>query len=180
MGNITTTSFSNTPQATDDVFTSSATGLTDDWLHTVILNVMSNDLGGAAKTLYSLDSGTEATVSLEQQALLTQDTSRTEALSSDASAHGAAIWITSDGKVGYDASKLDTSWLQNSFNTLGYAQDSFIYAIRLGNGTLSWATAQVYIAPPRPNVSLAHDTGVSSSDGITNDGSLLLSGAAKG
>jgi len=101
----------------------------------VILDVMSNDLGGAAKTLYSLDSGAETTVSLEQQALLTQDTSRTEALSSDTSAHGASIWITSDGKVGYDASKLSTTWLQNSFNTLGYAEDSFTYAIRLGNGT---------------------------------------------
>ena len=180
MGNITTTSFSNTPQANSDTFTSSATGLTDDWLHTVILNVMANDLGGAAKSLYSLDSGTETTISLEQQALLTQDTSRTEALSSDSSAHGAAIWITSDGKVGYDASKLDTSWLQNSFNTLGYAEDSFTYAIRLGNGTLSWATAQVYIAPPRPNVSLAHDTGVSNADGITNDGTLSVSGVAHG
>src|SRR5690242_21319986 len=105
MGNITTTSFSNTPQATDDIYTSSATGLTDNWLQTVILNVMANDLGGAAKTLYSLDSGTETSVSLEQQALLTQDTGQTEALSTDTSDHGAAIWITSDGKVGYDASK---------------------------------------------------------------------------
>src|SRR6266702_1762914 len=178
MGN--NTSFSNTPQATDDVFTSATTGLTDDWLHAVILNVMGNDLGGAAKTLYSLDSGTEATVSLEQQALLTQDTSRTEALSCDTSAHGASIWITSDGKVGYDASKLSTTWLQDSFNTLGYAEDSFTYAIRLGNGTLSWATARIEIAPPRPVVSLAHDTGVSSSDGITNDPTLKTSGIAHG
>src|ERR1051325_11599941 len=97
MGNITTTSVSNTPQATDDVYTSSVTGLTDDWLHTVFLNVMANDLGGASKSLYSLDSGTETTVSLEQQALLTQDTSRTEALSADIGAHGAALWITDVG-----------------------------------------------------------------------------------
>src|SRR6266702_4290271 len=178
MGN--NTSFSNTPQAGDDLFTSATTGLTDDWLHAVILNVMANDLGGAAKTLYSLDSGTEATVSLEQQALLTQDTSRTEALSSDTSAHGASIWITSDGKVGYDASKLSTAWLQDSFNTLGHAEDSFTYAIRLGNGTLSWATARVQIAPPRPAVSLAHDTGVSGSDGITKDASVSISGVAHG
>jgi len=180
MGTITTTSVSNTPQASDDLYTSSTTGLTDDSLRVVILDVMSNDLGGAAKTLYSLDSGTETTVSLEQQALLTQDTSRTEALSSDTSAHGASIWITSDGKVGYDASKLSTTWLQNSFNTLGYAEDSFNYAIRLGNGTLSWATARIEIAPPRPLVSLAHDTGVSSSDGITNDPTLKTSGIAHG
>src|SRR6266851_2060202 len=180
MGTITTTSVSNTPQASDDLYTSSTTGLTDDSLRVVILDVMSNDLGGAAKTLYSLDAGAETTVSLEQQALLTQDTARTEALSSDTSDHGASIWVTSDGKVGYDASKLSTTWLQNSFNTLGYAEDSFNYAIRLGNGTLSWATARIEIAPPRPIVSLAHDTGVSSSDGITNDPTLKTSGIAHG
>nr|WP_242431852.1 Ig-like domain-containing protein [Burkholderia ambifaria] len=171
---------SNTPQATNDVFTSAQTGLTDNTLTTVYLNVMANDLGGAAKTLYSLDSGTETTVALEQTALLTQDTSRAESVSADFSAHGAHIWITSDGKVGYDASHLDASWLSNSFNTLGYAQDSFTYAIRLGNGTLSWATAYVDIAPPAPVVALAHDMGISATDGITSDGTLSVGGVAHG
>ncbi|PAJ77425.1 Ig-like domain repeat protein, partial [Burkholderia ubonensis] len=173
-------SISNTPQATNDVFTSAQTGLTDNTLTTVYLNVMANDLGGAAKTLYSLDSGTEVTVALEQTALLTQDTARAEAVSTDYSAHGAHIWITSDGKVGYDASHLDASWLSNSFNTLGYAQDSFTYAIRLGNGTLSWATAYVDIAPPAPVVALAHDTGSSATDNITSDCTLSVGGIAHG
>ncbi|WDR98180.2 Ig-like domain-containing protein [Burkholderia ambifaria] len=141
---------------------------------------MANDLGGAAKTLYSLDSGTETTVSLEQAALLTQDTVRAESVSTDFSAHGAHIWITSDGKVGYDASHLDASWLSNSFNTLGYAQDSFTYAIRLGNGTLSWATAYVDIAPPAPVVVLAHDTGMSATDHLTSDGTLSVGAVAHG
>ncbi|WP_126224613.1 Ig-like domain-containing protein [Burkholderia ambifaria] len=176
----TTVSISNTPQATDDVFTSAQTGLTDNSLTTVYLNVMANDLGGAAKTLYSLDSGTETTVSLEQAALLTQDTVRAESVSTDFSAHGAHIWITSDGKVGYDASHLDASWLSNSFNTLGYAQDSFTYAIRLGNGTLSWATAYVDIAPPAPVVSLAHDTGMSATDHLTSDCTLSVGAVAHG
>ncbi|MXN77346.1 Ig-like domain repeat protein [Burkholderia sp. 4701] len=178
--NGTAVSISNTPQAQDDVFMSAQTGLTDNALTTVYLNVMANDLGGAAKTLYSLDSGTEATVALEQTALLTQDTARAEAVSMDYSAHGAHIWITSDGKVGYDASHLDASWLSNSFNTLGYAQDSFTYAIRLGNGTLSWATAYVDIAPPAPVVALAHDTGSSATDHITSDCTLSLGGIAHG
>ncbi|RQR64585.1 hypothetical protein DIE18_05115 [Burkholderia sp. Bp9125] len=178
--NGTAVSISNTPQAQDDVFMSAQTGLTDNALTTVYLNVMANDLGGAAKTLYSLDSGTEATVALEQTALLTQDTVRAEAVSMDYSAHGAHIWITSDGKVGYDASHLDASWLSNSFNTLGYAQDSFTYAIRLGNGTLSWATAYVDIAPPAPVVALAHDTGSSATDHITSDCTLSLGGIAHG
>uniref|UniRef100_UPI002AB657D1 Ig-like domain-containing protein n=1 Tax=Burkholderia sp. BCC1998 TaxID=2817447 RepID=UPI002AB657D1 len=178
--NGTAVSISNTPQAQDDVFMSAQTGLTDNALTTVYLNVMANDLGGAAKTLYSLDSGTEATVALEQTALLTQDTARAEAVSMDYSAHGAHIWVTSDGKVGYDASHLDASWLSNSFNTLGYAQDSFTYAIRLGNGTLSWATAYVDIAPPAPVVALAHDTGSSATDHITSDCTLSLGGIAHG
>uniref|UniRef100_UPI001FC8A98B Ig-like domain-containing protein n=1 Tax=Burkholderia ambifaria TaxID=152480 RepID=UPI001FC8A98B len=176
----TAVSISNTPQATDDVFTSAQTGLTDNSLTTVYLNVMANDLGGAAKTLYSLDSGTETTVSLEQTALLTQDTVRAESVSTDFSAHGAHIWITSDGKVGYDASHLDASWLSNSFNTLGYAQDSFTYAIRLGNGTLSWATAYVDIAPPAPVVALVHDTGMSATDHLTSDGTLSVGAVAHG
>ncbi|MET3552384.1 Ig-like domain-containing protein [Burkholderia sp. 567] len=176
----TAVSISNTPQATNDVFTSAQTGLTDNSLTTVYLNVMANDLGGAAKTLYSLDSGTETTVSLEQAALLTQDTVRAESVSTDFSAHGAHIWITSDGKVGYDASHLDASWLSNSFNTLGYAQDSFTYAIRLGNGTLSWATAYVDIAPPAPVVVLAHDTGMSATDHLTSDCTLSVGAVAHG
>ncbi|NIF41604.1 Ig-like domain repeat protein, partial [Burkholderia sp. Tr-862] len=178
--NGTAVSISNTPQATNDVFTSAQTGLTDNTLTTVYLNVMANDLGGAAKTLYSLDSGTETTVALEQTALLTQDTGRAESVSADFSAHGAHIWITSDGKVGYDASHLDASWLSNSFNTLGYAQDSFTYAIRLGNGTLSWATAYVDIAPPAPVVALVHDTGMSAADNITSDGTLSVGAVARG
>ncbi|ABI91915.1 hypothetical protein CH72_5834 [Burkholderia ambifaria AMMD] len=178
--NGTAVSISNTPQATNDVFTSAQTGLTDNSLTTVYLNVMANDLGGAAKTLYSLDSGTETTVSLEQAALLTQDTVRAESVSTDFSAHGAHIWITSDGKVGYDASHLDASWLSNSFNTLGYAQDSFTYAIRLGNGTLSWATAYVDIAPPAPVVVLAHDTGMSATDHLTSDCTLSVGAVAHG
>src|SRR5438132_13680591 len=93
-------SFGNTPQAGDDVFTAAMTGLTDNSLGTVYLSVMANDLGGAAKTLYSIDAGNETTIALEQAALLTQDTARTEALSTDHSYRGAHIWITSDGKVG--------------------------------------------------------------------------------
>ncbi|HTI17975.1 MAG TPA: Ig-like domain-containing protein [Trinickia sp.] len=141
---------------------------------------MANDLGGAAKSLYSLDSGTEGTTSLEQTALLTQDTAKAEAVSTDYSAHGAHIWITSDGKVGYDATHLDSAWVSNSFETLGYAQDSFTYAIRLGNGTLSWATAYIDIPPPAPAVTLAHDTGLSATDHITADGTLAISGVALG
>ena len=90
--------FGNTPQAKDDSFN----GITED-SHAVILDVMGNDLGGNAKTLWSLDDGISAG-GIRPVDLLIQDTARTEALSSDRSALGATIWITSDGKVGYDVS----------------------------------------------------------------------------
>src|SRR5438874_1278636 len=90
--------FGNTPQANNDSFN----GVTED-SHIVILDVMANDLGGNAKTLWSLDDGTSAG-GIRPVDLLIQDTTRTEALSSDRSALGATIWITSDGKVGYDIS----------------------------------------------------------------------------
>src|SRR5437016_12673401 len=99
-GGGSTTSFSNTPQATSDLFTSASTGLTENSTTIVYLDVMGNDLGGNAKTLFSIDNGTSA-IGIQTD-LLTQDTVRAEATSTDCSMKGARIWITSDGKVGYD------------------------------------------------------------------------------
>ena len=133
------TSFGNTPHAKDDVFL----GLTEDSNSSVILDVMGNDNGGNAKTLWSLDNGTSVGGKSPTD-LLTQDTTGSTA---DTSANGAKIWITSDGKVGYDistASELFKTALQK-LNVGGYLTDTFTYAIRLGNGTLSWATARVRI-----------------------------------
>ncbi|TPM74603.1 adhesin, partial [Mesorhizobium sp. B2-3-3] len=147
----TTASFSNTPQAQDDVFASSATGLAQDSFQIVFLNVMANDLGGNAKTLWSVDNGTNSTGAMNGYSaadLLTQDLGRTESTSSDTSLYGAKIWITSDGRVGYDATTLSDAFkgrLQQ-LNAGQYLTDSFIYSIRLGNGTLSWATATVQFA----------------------------------
>ena len=116
-GGGSTTSFSNTPQATDDLFTSGLTlsgtsiALTEDnlLLQPVYFNVMANDLGGNAKTLFSIDNGINNTGAMGGYSaadLLTQDTTRAEATSGDTSLNGAKIWITADGKVGYDASGL--------------------------------------------------------------------------
>ena len=143
-----TTSYLNTPQATDDLFASATTGLTEDWLFVTYLAVMANDQGGAAKTLYSIDDGTNTTGTTSPTDLLTQDIVRTEALTNDRSANGARIWITTDGKIGYDAATLSAGFkdqLQH-LSAGQYLTDTFTYAIRLGNGTLSWATATVQIA----------------------------------
>ena len=118
-GGGSTTSFSNTPQATDDTFTTGviANGtsagtsivLTEDNLQAVIFDVMANDLGGNAKTLFSIDNGMNNSGAMSGYSaadLLTQDTARAESTSGDTSLNGAKIWITADGKVGYDATAL--------------------------------------------------------------------------
>ncbi|WP_447774854.1 VCBS domain-containing protein [Pseudomonas chlororaphis] len=161
----TSTSFSNTPQAQDDIFTTGVIGtssaaITEDLLGVVYLDVMSNDLGGNAKTLWSLDNATSLSTATKVYApadLLVQDTSRIEATSSDTSFNGAKIWITSDGKVGYDAATLSTAFkAQLQALAAGTSlTDSFTYAIRLGNGTLSWATAQVQFAGANDSVTMS-------------------------
>ena len=142
MGN--SVSFGNTPQAGDDYFSSSTTGLNENNLGIAYLDVLGNDSGGKAKTLWAIDDGTSAGGSSPTD-LMTQDTGRAEATSTDRSANGAKIWITADGKVGYDASCLSTAF-KAQIDALGEGDkltDTFTYSIRLGNGTLSWATATV-------------------------------------
>ncbi|WP_448111475.1 VCBS domain-containing protein [Pseudomonas lini] len=161
----TVTSLSNTPQAQDDIFTTgvigtSTTAITEDLLGVVYLDVMSNDLGGSAKTLWSLDDATSLSTATKVYApadLLIQDTGRIEATSTDTSSNGAKIWITSDGKVGYDAATLSTAFKAQlqSLAGGGSLTDTFTYAIRLGNGTLSWATAQVQFAGMNDSVTMS-------------------------
>ncbi|UVM34409.1 VCBS domain-containing protein [Pseudomonas sp. B21-019] len=160
----TVTSFSNTPQAQDDIFTTGVIGtssvtITEDLQGVVYLDVMSNDLGGNAKTLWSVDNATSLSTATKVYApadLLVQDTSRIEATSTDTSLNGAKIWITSDGKVGYDAATLSTAFKAQLQELAAGASlaDSFTYAIRLGNGTLSWATAQVQFAGMNDSVTM--------------------------
>jgi VCBS repeat-containing protein len=133
-------SFDKTPQAKGDLFT--GTGLTEDSPGGIqYLDVMANDPGGgAAKKLYSLDDGISAGGSSPAD-LLAQDAVG----NINFSALGAKIWITSDGKVAYDTGSLDTTQFQH-LGAGEYATDSFTYAIQMGNGALSWATATVQIA----------------------------------
>ena len=60
----------------------------------------------------------------------------------------ARLWITADGKVGYDARTFSDAFNAklNALSVGEFVTDSFTYAIRLANGTLSWATATVQIA----------------------------------
>src|SRR4051812_46244388 len=94
----TTASFSNTPQAKDDTWTYS-----EDSANILILKVLANDLGGAAKSLYSLDDSHSASTATKTYApadLLVKDTVySSEPLpgpSTDHSLMGARIWIGTD------------------------------------------------------------------------------------
>ena len=141
-GGGTTVSFNNTPQAKDDVYTFTedqllASGLYNVATSTIILDVMSNDLGGNAKSLYSVDDGGTGAL----QDLLTSNVTTGWERTSQG-------WIRINaGKIEYriDGGSHDVNNPLN-VNTLGIGEtisDSFVYAIRLGNGTLSYATVSI-------------------------------------
>src|SRR5215212_9866753 len=123
-GGGTTASLDNTPQAKDDFYAA----LEDQILY---FDVMANDLGGNAKALWSIDD--------------TSDDGSADLVAKDVvgvcefSELGARIWLTADGKIAYDTNAIDSLALGQ------VAYDQFTYAIRLANGTLSWATVNVTI-----------------------------------
>ncbi|MFL6754938.1 MAG: VCBS domain-containing protein, partial [Sphingomicrobium sp.] len=145
-GGGSTTSLSNTPQANGDIYYKSEADL-----GVYCFDVMSNDLGGNAKILWSLDdSATDAAGALD---LIQSDTSATAVTTTDTSAAGAKIWIES-GKVRYDANSLPLA-MKNAIDALGYngtLSDSFTYAIRMANGTLAWTTVTVVFKGVNDNV----------------------------
>src|SRR6266567_6180387 len=150
--NGTTVVFSNSGTAQGDTFSSASTGLTEDHLTVAYLDVMANDGGGKNTVLWSVDNGSSANtiqggISMPTD-LLAQDSVRTEALSTDTSNNGAKIWITAEGKVGYDATTLSSTFKAQlqALNAGEYLSDTFTYAIRMANGTLSWTTATVQFA----------------------------------
>mgnify|MGYP003111210448 CR=1 FL=1 len=148
-GGGTEQSFRNTPQAKDDLFGTGSGRI--DYLDSVyFLDVMDNDLAGNAKWLWSVDDGVNDSGAMdgyEAGDLLTQDEAGVSGLAGNTSQFGAAIWITTDGKIAYDAGSISG---QPSADLTELAlgdtlTDSFIYAIRMANGTLSWAQASVTV-----------------------------------
>ncbi len=163
----TITNFSNTPQAMDDVFAN--TGLTEDSGSgtTFNLNVMANDLGGKAKTLYSLDDG------LENDGAAGSDLLIRDVVGFDNSSKaGALIEITADGTVAYTMTATSTAHFQ-SLAAGEVGTDTFTYAIRLGNGTLSWATVTVGIMGTNDVPVI---TSMKQSGSVTEDAALTATG----
>ena len=145
-------SFTKTPQAGDDTY-----AMLESDTDAVLLDVMSNDLGGASKTLWSLDDGDYLTDLLIQESV--------ESVPST-SEMGVTITIV-DGQVRYDISSAPQDF-RNALESLAEGEvgyDTFTYAIRLGNGTLSWATVWVKFTGTNDAPVLAIDT----SGGVTED-----------
>jgi len=144
----TETSFTRTPQAKDDVLGTAQTGILNYTSTVYHLNVMANDLGGNAKSLWSVDDGINQSGAMsghEAGDLLSQDLAGVTGLASNRSKFGAALSITSDGRVAYDVATIDAANAASltSLSLGSTMTDSFIYAIRLANGTLSWAKVNV-------------------------------------
>ena len=154
------TAFSNTPQAMDDVLTYTqgveGTKLT--------LDVMANDLGGNAKTLWALDDKFDGAGASND--LLTQAHKGVWK-----SAAGAAISITADGKISYDAA----FWGDLNYLAAGEKiTDSFVYSIRMSDGAISWATAKVVLVGTNDIASVTGiTTGSVCEDGTATAGAKL-------
>src|SRR5436190_1785857 len=123
----TLASLDNTPQAKDDFYSM----LEDQWR---VLDVMAKDRGGNAKPLWSIDTTSDDGV----QDLVAKDVVGVV----DNSEMCAAISLTADGKILYDTRGSAAITALAAGQT---AVDQFTYAIRLSNGTLSWATVNVTI-----------------------------------
>ncbi len=128
-----TVSAYNTPQAVDDTYSLLERNLETLSGYIQWLDVMANDLGGKAKTLYSIDDADLLADLFQQDAQVTFESS----------ALGALIYIK-DGKIAYDATALAAQ-----IDALGEGEsliDTLTYSIRLGNGTLSFGEVTITIA----------------------------------
>src|SRR4029077_8507040 len=135
----------------------------------VYFDVMANDTGGNKAALYSLDNGLAAPTTTNPSDLLTQDKARTEARGGDYSFNGAHIWISADGKVGYDSSTLNAAFKAqlDSLSAGQFLTDSFTYAIKLPDGTLSWSNVTIQIGGVNDNAVITIGAGDAASGTVT-------------
>lgn len=140
-----TTSFAKTLQAQDDTYSFTeddllSSGQFNQTTNVVKLDVMKNDLGGNAKKLWSIDNG-DSVNDLVASNINT---------GWEPTANGNLIRIV-DGQIELDisnaliaATAVGATPGVDNINALGAGvtiSDSFTYAIKLANGTLSYATA---------------------------------------
>lgn len=148
----------NTTIADDDSY-----GLIEDDLGflnlgtTLLFNVMANDGNSRAKFLYSVDDGN------------TTGIDPSDLLNADSLVNGISAWETTDlgnqvrinnGQLEFDVSTTLASLGANNINGLNATdiiEDSVVYAIRLGNGVLSWARVTFQIQGQNDLASMTGD-----------------------
>ncbi|MCE9683515.1 Ig-like domain-containing protein, partial [Halomonas alkalisoli] len=170
----------NSPQAQNDSYAySEDIFFNESSINIITFDVMRNDSGGISKSLYSVDSGSDG-----YEGLLQSDTKHLDeqpdydSESSDLSQNGAHIWITVN-EYGEEVVAYDISPIENEVNGLAAGEewtDSFVYAIQLGNGTLSWAEITITVTGTNDAPTLAAGVGVAVEDGPSIDVDLAVLG----
>ena len=172
-GGGSTTSFTNTPQASDDNYE-----FVEDWLrtsslydlatNTVTLDVMSDDSGGKAKTLFSIDDGNGNPLDPDFE-LLCKDVDSSGVSCWEKTPDGNFIRIN-NGKIEFRIANPEYPDDPNQaldINSLGAGEcidDEFVYSIRLGNGTLSQATVHIHITGVNDAPDAVADTATTDED----------------
>jgi VCBS repeat-containing protein len=149
-------SIANTPQAKDDVY-----GSVEDFAQ--LLDVLCNDLGGNAKTLYSLSKD----LTIEDGGSVTSASMIGGTPSQSITTNLGATATIVDGKINY---------VTNSLDYLGEGEtrvDVFSYVIRLSSGAFSIATVSVTVTGSN-DIPVA----TAASTAVSEDSSILGSVAA--
>ncbi|RIX26970.1 VCBS domain-containing protein, partial [Sphingomonas edaphi] len=180
-GGGSTTSFTNTPQAKDDSYIfveddlRNNTTLYSIATSTIILDVMANDLGGKAKTLFSVEDGDGNPITADFD-LLAKDVNSAGVSQWEMTLGGNWVRIN-NGKIEYRiADGSGVPGQGRDINSLTDGQifcDQFVYAIRLGNGTLSEATVKI-------NITGANDAASISVVGVSDNAVVEAGGVANG
>ncbi len=178
-GGGSTTSFGNTPQAQSDTYgwteeQLQSSGLYNSSTNTITLDVMANDLGGKAKTLWSIEDGGSDVMSELLKSNVTTAWEKT--------AEGNWIRIY-NGKIEYridDGSNSPNRALSiDSLTASDHIQDSFYYSIRLANGTLSYAKVTLEIIGQNDAAAIdGKSTGTVTEAGGSNNGDPGLPSAS--
>jgi len=180
-GGGSTTSFTNTPQAKDDNYLFLEDALRNDaslyseTTKIITLDVMSNDLGGNAKTLFSVEDGDGNALTADYE-LLCKDVNAAGVSNWELTLGGNWVRIN-NGKIEYviaDGSGI--AGQGRSVDSLTDGQnfnDQFVYAIRLGNGTLSEATVKI-------NITGRQDAAAIATDGASDNSVTEAGGVANG
>lgn len=176
---VSSVSFANTPQADDDDFLYGeddllACGSYNDSTNVVTLDVLANDSGGAAKSLYSIDNG-----DFLNDLLVNNVNTGWETLAS-----GNRVRIV-NGKIELDLSVGIAALGGTDLDSLtanDHIQDTFTYAIQLGNGTISTATVTLDIQGENDAASFSAggDSGEAFEDGQSASGTLVVDDADHG